>query len=768
MLLMSMLISPASHAADRTFAIGEHDFLLDGKPIVIRCGEMHFARAPREYWSHRLKMCRAMGLNAVCAYLYWNQHEPVEGKFDFTGQNDVAEFCRLAQAEGLLVILRPGPYSCAEWDFGGFPWWLLKHADIKVRTQDPVFLAACRRYIDAVGRQLAPLQITRGGPIIMVQVENEYGSYGNDRQYMGILRDYVKAAGFDVPFFTCDGPSQLKNDVRDDVFCVVNFGSNPAGAFKALRDIRPTGPLMCGEFYPGWFDSWGKKHHKGAVQSVVNDLHTMLDMRASFSIYMVHGGTSFGFTAGANSPPFSPQTTSYDYDAPISEAGWDTEKFHAIRKLFAEHLNPGENITEVPPRNPVISIPRIELNQVAPLLEFLPAPRREDRPASMEMYDQPAGCVLYRTRLAPSAAATLSFTDLNDYGLIFLDGKKIATLDRRRGQRVCEIPARSTEATLDVLVDTFGRINFGPHIHDRKGMFGRVELATGDTRRELTGWEIFQLPLDKPQIAGLRFSDGKTGMPAFYRGTFRLDQTGDTFLDMSTWGKGVVWVNGHNLGRYWNIGPTQTMYCPAPWLNRGENEIVVFEINGADSHAIAGRTEPILDQVKVDYSAVHRKPGQSIKLDPKTAVYAGAFAPGNAAQTVQFSAPADGRYLCIESLSSHTDDPYATIAELYALDPAGKDLPRGGWRIVFADSEETDAENGSADNVFDLQPGTFWHTEWSSTKPAHPHQIVIDLGKSQTLTGIRYVPRPDQPGSDSPGRVREYRVYLSDKLFEGL
>ena len=338
LVLLLVLGTSSALCAAASFTIGGNNFLLAGQPFLIRCGEMHFARIPPEYWQHRLHLARAMGLNTACAYVFWNSVEPEPGRFDFSGASDVARFCRLAQTEGLKVVLRPGPYSCAEWDLGGLPWWLLKIPDIKLRSQDPRFLEASRRYLQAIGRQLAPLQVTRGGPIIMVQVENEYGSYGNDKQYMGLLAGYLKEAGFEVPLFTCDGPKELKNDSREDLFCVVNFGSNPEKNFQTLRTIRAKGPLMCGEYYPGWFDSWGSKHHTGPTAKVVSELGWMLEHNASFSIYMVHGGTSFGFSAGANSPPFSPEATSYDYDAPITEAGWASPKYFALRELFLKHL----------------------------------------------------------------------------------------------------------------------------------------------------------------------------------------------------------------------------------------------------------------------------------------------------------------------------------------------------------------------------------------------------------------------------------------------
>jgi beta-galactosidase len=303
-----------------SFAIGENDFLLDGQRFQIRCGEIHAPRVPREYWRHRLQMSKAMGLNTVCAYLFWNMHEPKPGQFEWSAQADAAEFCRIAQEQGLWVILRPGPYSCAEWEMGGFPWWLLKDEDIQLRTRDPRYIAAAKCYLQEVGRVLGPLQVTKGGPILMVQVENEYGFFGKDAAYMGELRQALLDAGFDVPLFDCNPPQHLKDGFRSDLFPVVNFGSDPANGFKALREVLPKGPLMCGEFYPGWFDTWGAPHHTGNTARYLADLEYMLKAGGSFSIYMAHGGTTFGFWTGADRP-FKPDTSSYDYDAPISEAG---------------------------------------------------------------------------------------------------------------------------------------------------------------------------------------------------------------------------------------------------------------------------------------------------------------------------------------------------------------------------------------------------------------------------------------------------------------
>jgi beta-galactosidase len=593
-LVLTARLAVGGGTATHTFVIGTNDFLLDGRNFQIRCGEIHAARVPREYWRNRLQMAKAMGLNTVCAYLFWNQIEPQPGKFDWSGQADVAEFCRIAQQEGLWVILRPGPYSCAEWEMGGLPWWLLKDDGIKLRTRDPRFMEAATNYLREVGKKLAPLQITHGGPILMVQVENEYGSYGKDSAYMGEMRQAMLDAGFDVPLFACNPPGDLKHGYRADLFPVVNFGSKPASAFNSLREILPQGPLMCGEFYPGWFDTWGQPHHLGNTPQYLADLAYMLTNGESFSIYMAHGGTTFGLWSGADHP-FKPDTSSYDYDAPISEAGWPTEKFYKTRELFSQHLLPGETIPDVPRTNAVIAIPPVEATECAPVFANLPEAISDATPQTMEKYNQGYGCIFYRTTIPAGAAATLEAADVHDFGFVFLDGKKVGVMDRRTSNFKVNLPAREKPATLDILVEAMGRVNFGTGIADRKGIHAPVKLGGA----ELTGWKIFNLPLDAKMLAHLKFSDVKTNSnaPAFWRATVNVETPGDTFLDMRPWGKGVVWVNGHCLGRYWDIGPTQTMYVPGPWLKRGKNKIVILDLLGPEQPVIAGLEKPILNEL---------------------------------------------------------------------------------------------------------------------------------------------------------------------------
>lgn len=584
--------TPATH----TFGWKGEDFLLDGKPFVIRGGEMHFSRVPRERWRDRLRMMKAMGLNTVGTYLFWNLHEPRPGEFDFSGQNDIAAFVRTAQEEGLWVILRPGPYACAEWEFGGFPSWLLKTPDLRIRTSDPRYLAAATRFLGEVGKRLAPLQVAHGGPILMVQVENEYGSFGADHGYMGSIRDALRKAGFDGALYTADGPTpkMLDGGTLPDVLSVVNFGADPAGAFAELEKFRGKTPRMAGEYYPGWFDHWGEQHHTGQVDDILKDIGWMLERDVSFSLYMFHGGTSFGFMNGANysdKEPFQPDTTSYDYGAPLDEAGRPTPAYHALRELIGKHLKPGEALPDVPPSPPMIAIPRFRLTESAPLASLLGEPVRATRPLTMEEIDQSYGFVWYRTRV-PKAKATLEAGDVRDMALVYQDGKRLGRMDRRLGQRSIEIDTNA-ERPLDLLVENMGRINYGSRLMDeRKGLLEPVRFAG----KPLLDWEMYRLPLD--DLSKLKFSARAGDAPAFHRGSFRLSQLGDSYVDLRGWDRGHVWINGHHLGRYWRIGPQRTLLVPAEWLKRGRNEIVVLELEGTGGGSVQGLADPVFDTPK--------------------------------------------------------------------------------------------------------------------------------------------------------------------------
>ena len=765
--VLCALVSRAAQEGPRsahTFAIGANDFLLDGQRLQIRCGEIHAARVPREYWRHRLQMAKAMGLNTVCAYLFWNLHEPRPGQYVWTGQADDAEFCRIAQEEGLWVILRPGPYACAEWEMGGTPWWLLKNDGIQVRTRDPHYLNPVKSYLQEVGRVLGPLQITHGGPIIMAQVENEYGFFGKDAQYMDEIRKALLAAGFDVPLFECNPPDQMRNGLLTNLFQAGNFGSDPEKNFAKVRRFQPSGPLLCSEFYPGWFDTWGQPHHLGNADKYLGDLEYMLSHDASFSIYMAHGGTTFGLWSGCDRP-FKPDTSSYDYDAPISEAGWATQKFFQTRELFSKFLLPGEKLPEPPAPNPVVSFAPVELNETAPVFDNLPPAVKDETPRNMEAYDQGYGCILYRTRLPAGPAATLAAAAIHDFGYVFLDGQRAGILDRRNAAARLEFPARARESQLDILVEPMGRINFGPEMADRKGLIAPVKLGG----EPLHGWEVFNLPLDDIMIARLKFGRNQDvaaqtqigHQPAFWRGTFMLEKVGDTFLDLHYWGKGDLWLNGHCLGRYWNIGPSQTAYAPGCWLRSGENEIVLLDYLGPQRPEIAGIEKPVLNEVhpENDFIQAHR-PAVKLNLDPSFIVHTGSFAPGGDTQDVKFAAPATGKFFCLESLNAQDGKPYAAVAELDLLDAVGSPISHNGWTIAYVDSEERTAEDGSAENAIDGQTANYWHTEWKNASPDHPHRLILNLGQTQTISGFRYVPRQGQGG----GRIKDYRVYVGETL----
>jgi beta-galactosidase len=768
--LLAILTSSCNNNAKGTFEVGQNTFLLNGEPFVVKAAELHYPRIPREYWEHRIQMTKALGMNTICLYIFWNIHEPEEGQFDFTGNNDVAAFCRLARKHGMHVIVRPGPYVCAEWEMGGLPWWLLKKSDIKLRDNDPYFLERTRLFMNEVSKQLADLQITRGGNIIMFQVENEYGAYGTNKEYVANIRDIVRDAGLDeVPLFQCDWNSNFENNALDDLLWTINFGTgaNIEDQFRRLKELRPESPLMCSEFWSGWFDHWGAKHETRSAEALVAGLKEMLDQNISFSLYMTHGGTSFGHWGGANFPNFSPTTTSYDYDAPINEYGRATEKYYQVRRLLEQYLPEGEQLPPVPDSIPTISIPEFELNENAVLFDNLPEPVRSEEVKSMEYFEQGWGSILYRTKLKESAARqTLVITEANDWTQVFINGERIAALSRLKGEGSAVLPPVKEGDVLDILVEAMGRMNFGKGIYDWKGITEKVELVTEDGTTELKGWEVYNIPVDYAFAKNKTYREeaNTAGHPAYYRGTFTLDETGDTFLDMRNWSKGMVWVNGYAIGRYWHIGPQQALYVPGCWLKKGKNEVIVLDMASPEKPALNGLREPILDQLSLQGSAyAHRKAGEELNLSGEQAYYTGSFKPGNGWQHVKFGKQEQIRYFCLESLNSHEGDNYAAIAELELLGEDGKPVSRQHWKVVYADSEETNSANNIASNVFDLQESTFWHTDYSTLNPGHPHHIVIDLGEDKVISGVSYLPRPE---SGKPGMIKDYRVYVKKTPFK--
>ena len=579
---------PAAH----TFGWKDEHFLLDGKPFLIRSGEMHYPRVPRPYWRDRMRKMKALGLNTLCTYVFWDLHEPNPGRFDFSGNLDLAEYLRTAQSEGLWVLLRPGPYICSEWDFGGLPAWLLADTSMTVRSADPKFLEAARRYVDRVGREVRDLQITRGGPIIMVQVENEYGSYGSDKVYLGGIRKMIQDAGFDVALYTSDGSAKrnLEGGTLDGVLSVINFGdtSNPEREFANFSAFRQNVPRMCGEFWVGWFDHWGERHHTTPPARSAQGLEWMLSRGISANLYMVHGGSSWGFMSGANNGRvYEPDISGYDYDSPLDEAGRPTAKFQALREVLRKYADGA--LPEPPAPLPMIEIPRFELRESAPVTAHLPKPLRSAAPISMEAAGQAYGYILYRKRIDRALRGPLEVTEVHDYAVLYQGTKRLGTLDRRLHQSRLNVELEAGQP-LDILIENLGRTNFGPLLAgDRKGILGKVTLDG----EELRDWEIHSLPFDDP--SRWPFSSVPVHGPALYRGMFHVKQTGDTFLDLRGWGMGAVWVNGHNLGRYWKIGPQQSLFVPAPWLKAGDNQMIVVDLEEGNQRSLAGRTDPVYE-----------------------------------------------------------------------------------------------------------------------------------------------------------------------------
>ncbi|MDE6339700.1 MAG: beta-galactosidase, partial [Muribaculaceae bacterium] len=481
------------------FEAGNGTFLLNGEPFTVKAAELHYPRIPKEYWEHRIKMSKALGMNTICLYTFWNSHEPKEDEFDFTGQNDLREFIKLCQKNDMKVILRPGPYVCAEWEMGGLPWWLLKKKDIKLRENDPYFLERVNKFQKAVADQVSDLTIANGGPIIMVQVENEYGSYGIDKPYVSNIRDMLrKNFGDEVTLFQCDWSSNFENNGLDDLIWTMNFGTgaNIDDQFRRLKELRPDSPLMCSEFWSGWFDKWGANHETRPAADMIAGIDEMLSKNISFSLYMTHGGTNWGHWAGANSPGFAPDVTSYDYDAPINEQGSPTPKYWELRKALAKYTDGKQ--APVPAPIKTTEIKPFKLDKVAPIFSNLPDAKSDINIRTMEEYDQGFGSIIYQTTL-PSlpTGGVLTVNDPHDYAQIFIDGKYIGTLDRRNGDKQLTIPACAKGAVLDIFVEAMGRINFGRAIKDFKGITDNVTITEERDGQhfvcDLKNWKVYNI-----------------------------------------------------------------------------------------------------------------------------------------------------------------------------------------------------------------------------------------------------------------------------------
>ncbi len=610
LILISCIFTISWAQQKHTFAISGGAFMYDGKPVQIHSGEMHYARIPHEYWRQRLQMIKAMGLNTVATYVFWNFHETAPGVWDFTtGNHNIKEFIKLAGDEGLMVILRPGPYACAEWKFGGYPWWLAKNKELVIRTNNKPFLDSCNVYISKLISEVKDLQITQGGPVIMIQAENEFGSYVAQRKdipmeehkkYSHAIKDQLLNAGVDVPLFTSDGSWLFEGGFIEDAFPTANGEDNIENLKKIVNQYNEgKGPYMVAEFYPGWLDHWAEEFQKVSTESVVNQMKKYLENDVSFNFYMVHGGTNFGFTSGANydkNHDIQPDITSYDYDAPISEAGWATPKYQAIRNELLKHVN--YSVPEIPEAIPVIVIPDIKMTKAVDIASLKDNinPVVNDTPLSFEQLNQGHGYVLYSKKFVQPISGKLEINGLRDFATVYVNGEKVGELNRyyKKYSMEIEIPFN---ATLEILVENMGRINYGAEIvNNLKGIISPLTI----NGIEITGnWQMFRFPFEKvPDLQNFK-NNNSPGRPVIYQGNFSLNKTGDTFLDMRNWGKGIVFINGHHLGRYWSVGPQQTLYLPGVWLNKGENEIIIFEQqNDIIQTSISSLALPILDELK--------------------------------------------------------------------------------------------------------------------------------------------------------------------------
>jgi|SRR5665648_4323 len=608
-ILLISLIPLSSSAQSKGFSISGGEFRQDGKAIKIHSGEMHYERVPKLYWRHRLQMIKAMGLNTVATYVFWNYHEPEPGVWNFeTGNKDLAEFIRTAQSEGLYVILRPGPYVCAEWEFGGYPWWLQNNPDLVIRGNNEAFLDSCKTYLQHLHAEVDGLFANQGGPIIMVQAENEFGSYVAQRKdipaeehkaYKMAIFNLLKETGFPEPFFTSDGSWLFDGGTIEGVLPTANGENNVDNLKKAVDQYHGNkGPYMVAEFYPGWLDHWAEAFVKIGAEEIAGQTKKYLEAGVSFNVYMVHGGTNFGFTSGANyneEHDIQPDITSYDYDAPISEAGWATPKFLAIREVMQQFSE--KSLPAIPEQIPVKAFESQSIKASMDVLTWLKKqkPVVNDRPMTFEELGQGHGYVLYRKRFTQPVSGTLKIAGLRDYAVIYVNGTKVGELNRVFNQY--ELPVTIPfSGMLEILVENMGRINYGAEIiHNTKGIISPVSLNDF----EISGnWEMYKMPMN--EAPAVKNETVKTDRPLVYESVFSIEKPADTFLDMSGWGKGIVFVNGHNIGRYWKVGPQQTLYLPGCWLNSGENRVVILEqLNEKPQTQITFTDHPILEDLNL-------------------------------------------------------------------------------------------------------------------------------------------------------------------------
>ncbi len=565
--------------------VKDNNFYLDGKKFNIYSGAIHYFRSLPEYWEENLLKLKLCGLNTVETYVCWNLHEKKRGEFDFSGNLDIVKFLETAKKLGLYVIVRPGPYICAEWDFGGLPSWLLKDKNMRIRCMYKPYTDAVESYYRQLFKRLEPFMYSNGGNIIAMQIENEYGSYGNDKNYLKFIKELMLDCGYRDFLFTSDGPEDhmLSGGMLDDILGVANFGSRVGRAFGKLREYQPDGPLMCGEFWNGWFDHWDKneKHHTRPAEEVAAELEEFLKHDASFNFYMFYGGTNFGFNSGANCyGKYEPTVTSYDYDSLINEWGGYTEKYHTVRKILLKHR--GIEPTELPPEPERQNIGRVELDRCADLFDNLKNTAKKVYSVtseSMEYFGQHSGFILYHHRLKGNYSGKLFIDGLCDRAHIFVNGELKGIVYRNDEEKSVEIGELCGENDIDVLVEDMGRVTYGPNMLERKGV-NQIRIET----QLLSNFEIYLIDLEN--LEKLEYSQPKERFPKFMKGRFKALPGKTCFVHLDGFKKGYVFVNGFNLGRYWETGPQKSLHLPGALLKE-DNEIIVFELDGADNNFVS-------------------------------------------------------------------------------------------------------------------------------------------------------------------------------------
>lgn len=583
------MVTPAPDGKPHRFTLQGQDFMLDGTRFQIRSGEMHPARIPASHWLHRIRMAKAMGLNTIALYVMWNYLEREPGIFDFSSENrDFVSFIKLCQQEGMWVYLRPGPYICGEWDMGGLPPYLLRDKGIRLRDRhDPDYMAAVQRYIAAIAPKIAPLMVDAGGPVLMLQVENEYSSFAADVGYLEAVRDLWKAHGIDGPFSICDTLPDLERRHAYLPGAALGVDGAEPPQLREAAHFAPQAPTWVGETYPGWLTHWGERElaHKDCAQA----LQKIMAAGCSFNLYVVHGGTNFGLTAGANADDdgsnFQPVITSYDYGAPIDERGDPTPAYHVLREIIGSAT--AQALPALPPRCLKGAFADVLPLPFASLWDNLPtAPVPTHAPASNEqLLRQNQGLVVYHKNV--KRGRLLHVDGVHDYAIVHVDQHERGSISRVRDPRLHSSPelhlmheADDGQMTLDILVDSFGHINFGPQLGDRKGLVGSVRLDG----KALHDWHVYGLPLDDAFVANLKpVLAGRDRPGLFFEANVRLRKQGDVYIDMRAWTKGYVWINGHLLGRYWHIGPQQCLYCPGEWLTEGDNRILILDLHQTDA-----------------------------------------------------------------------------------------------------------------------------------------------------------------------------------------